>query len=215
MASFGAGKPAATTPAARMGEPASDGSPDSRSATGDQRCLAGESKHLKLFARLPAARQAFRQRYRTCTACGCGSRTAMILSSRHIDATRDSVFLLLWFRSLLRRGNRTAFLLCCRRLCLFLRRLLLRSLWRFIAHISKLPSLVSRTQELKKPGSQEMKKIQRRITNCQNQTISSWPKTARCHPVHSRWSLPTNQSKPWQAEMHLRRHFQEWVPCPA
>ena len=78
----------------------------------------------------------------------------MILSSRHIDATRDSVFLLLWFRSLLRRGNRTAFLLCCRRLCLFLRRLLLRSLWRFVAHDFKVPSLVSRTQELKKPGSQ-------------------------------------------------------------
>ena len=31
--------------AARISEPASDGRPDSRSATGDQRCLAGEIKH--------------------------------------------------------------------------------------------------------------------------------------------------------------------------
>ena len=51
------------------------------------------------------------------------------------DETRRSRFLLLGFCSLLRCNKRAAFLLRCSRLCLFLRRLLLRRLWRFVAHM--------------------------------------------------------------------------------
>jgi len=56
-------------------------------------------------------------------------------SPRRIDETRRSCFLLLGFCSLLRCNNRAAFLLNCSRPCLFLRRLLLRRLWRFVAHM--------------------------------------------------------------------------------
>ena len=62
-----------------------------------------------------------------------------------------SRFLLLGFCSLLRCNKRAAFLLRCCRLCLFLRRLLLRSLWRFVAHMLKLPPLVWQTRALNRP----------------------------------------------------------------
>jgi hypothetical protein len=96
------------------------------------------------------------------------------------DETRRSRFLLLGFCSLLRCNKRAAFLLRCSRLCLFLRRLLLRRLWRFVAHMLKLPPLVWQTRALNRPtfgiapltfGSQRWS--QQRITNWQNQTISS------------------------------------------
>ena len=67
------------------------------------------------------------------------------------DETRRSRFLLLGFCSLLRCNKRAAFLLRCSRLCLFLRRLLLRSLWRFVAHTLKLPPLVRQTRALNRP----------------------------------------------------------------
>jgi len=62
-----------------------------------------------------------------------------------------SRFLLLGFCSLLRCNKRAAFLLRCSRLCLFLRRLLLRRLWRFVAHMLKLPPLVWQTRALNRP----------------------------------------------------------------
>ena len=67
------------------------------------------------------------------------------------DETRRSRFLLLGFCSLLRCNKRAAFLLRCSRLCLFLRRLLLRRLWRFVAHMLKLPPLVWQTRALNRP----------------------------------------------------------------
>ena len=67
------------------------------------------------------------------------------------DETRGSRFLLLGFCSLLRCNKRAAFLLRCSRLCLFLRRLLLRRLWRFVAHTLKLPPLVWQTRALNRP----------------------------------------------------------------
>ena len=62
-----------------------------------------------------------------------------------------SRFLLLGFCRLLRCNKRAAFLLRCSRLCLFLRRLLLRRLWRFVAHMLKLPPLVWQTRALNRP----------------------------------------------------------------
>jgi hypothetical protein len=72
-------------------------------------------------------------------------------SPRRIDETRRSRFLLLGCCSLLRCNNRAAFLLRCSRPCLFLRRLLLRRLWRFVAHMLKLPSLAWQTRALNRP----------------------------------------------------------------
>ena len=72
-------------------------------------------------------------------------------SPRRIDETRRSRFLLLGFYSLLRCNNRAAFLLRCSRPRLFLRRLLLRRLWRFVAHMLKLPPLVWQTRALNRP----------------------------------------------------------------
>jgi hypothetical protein len=65
----------------------------------------------------------------------------MILNRQAHRETRRPRFLLLGFCSLLRRNNGAAFLLRCSPPCLFLRRLLLRRLWRFVAHTFKLITL--------------------------------------------------------------------------
>src|SRR5262245_24171996 len=62
-----------------------------------------------------------------------------------------SRLLLLGFCRLLRCNQRAAFLFRCSRLCLFLLRLLLRRLWRFVAHMLKLPPLVWQTRALNRP----------------------------------------------------------------
>ena len=72
-------------------------------------------------------------------------------SPRRIDETRRPRFSLLGFCSLLRCNNGSAFLLRCSRLCLFLCRLLLRRLWRFVAHTLKLLPLIWQTRALNRP----------------------------------------------------------------
>src|ERR1700751_5520688 len=56
-----------------------------------------------------------------------------------------------WVLQLASCNKGAAFLLRCSRLCLFLRRLLLRRLWRFVAHTLKLPPLLWQTRALNRP----------------------------------------------------------------